>query len=132
MNGDQPIVGLLVTLTSKGNHGTYACNGVTNDRGMAEIRSSRGSFTGRGVPAGTYTVFLSETIELPPELVPQESDQDLPMAARMEKDRRAEQFMQAAERSVPAVLTTAVASPLELVVGRGQNATLTVDVAAHR
>ena len=131
-DGEQPITGLLVTLVSKDSHGAYACNGVTNGKGVAEIRSSRGSYTGKGVPSGTYTVVLLETIELPPELVPQESDQDLPQSARVAKDRKAEEFMQSAMRSVPAVLTATGTSPIDVSVTKKQGGTVVVNVAEHR
>ena len=132
MDGGQPVAGILVTLSAKSSQGTFACNGVADDKGVARIQSTRGSYTRKGAPTGTYAVVLSETIELPPELEPQESDQDLPVAARLAKDRKAEEFIRSAERSVPVALTTSGTSPIELVVAKGQNATITVDVAAHR
>ena len=132
MDGDRPVAGILVTLSAKGGQGAFACNGVADDNGVAQILSSRSSYTGKGAPAGMYAVVLSETIELPPELEPQESDQDLPMAAQVAKDRKVEAFLRSAERSVPAVLTSASTSPIELEVAKGQNATVIIDVAKHR
>ena len=132
MDGDRPVEGILVTLSAKGGQGAYACNGVADNKGVAQILSSRSSYTGKGVPVGTYAVVLSETIELPPELEPQENDQNLPMAAQIAKDRKIEAFLRSAKRSVPVVLTTAGTSPIELEVAKGQLATVIIDVAKHR
>ena len=132
LDGDRPVTGILVTLSAKGSQGAFACNGVANDNGVALIRSSRSSYTGKGAPTGTYAVVLSETIELPPELEPQESDQNLPMAAQVAKDRKVEAFLRTAKRLVPVILTTARTSPIEITVAKGQNATVEIDVAKHR
>ena len=131
MNGKQPMAGVLVTLSAKGGQGAYACNGVTGNDGVALIRSTRGSYTGSGVPAGTYAVVLNETIELPADLEPQETDQDLPSAVLAKKERELAEFL-SKNRSVPSTLTTAGASPIEVVVAKGQNAIVAVDISEHR
>jgi len=130
MDGDQPMAGILVTLFAKSGHGAYACNGVTDGKGAAQIQSSRGSYTGKGVPAGTYSVVLSENIVLPADLEPQTSDEDLSPTAQAEKERKRNEFV-SKNRLVPSVLTTA-SSPTELVVAKGKNATVEIDVAKHR
>jgi hypothetical protein len=132
MDGDQPVKGILVTLSAKGGQGAFACNGVADDKGVAQIRSTRGSHTGKGAPEGTYAVVLSETIVLPSELEPQESDQDLSEAAQAAKNRKVEAFLRTVKRSVPVVLTATGTSPVELVVAKGQSATIVIDVAKHR
>jgi len=129
-NGDQPIAGIQVILLAKTGQGAFACNGVTDANGMTQIQSSRGSYKGKGVPAGTYTVVLSEPIEVPEDLLSQESDQDLPPAAQAEKARKLDEFLRK-NQLVPIVLTT-VASPVEVTVVAKQNATVEIDVAKHQ
>ena len=128
-NGDQPMAGIQVVLLTK-TGGAYACNGVTDVNGMAQIQSSRSSYTRKGAPAGTYTVVLSESIEVPENLLSQESDQDLPPAAQAEKARKLEEFL-SKNQVVPSALTTG-ASPIELVVAERTGATLTVDVTQYK
>jgi len=125
------MAGIQVTLFAKGAQGAYACNGVTDASGVAQIQTTRGSHTRKGVPAGTYSVVLSESIEIPAELLSQEADQDLPPAAQAEKARRLDEFL-SKNRMIPAALTVATTSPVEVLVGGGQEATIVVDVAEHR
>ena len=122
---------IMVTLRVKSGQGAYACNGVTDNSGAALIQSTRGSYTGKGVPAGTYLVVLSENITLPAELEPQTSDEDLPPAAQAEKERKRNEFV-SKNRTVPATLTALRTSPVELEVTKGQQAAITIDVAKHR
>jgi len=130
-NGDQPVAGIQIILLAKASQGAFACNGVTDANGMTQIQSSRGSFTGKGVPAGTYTVVLSEPIEVPEDLLSQESDQDLSPAAQAEKARKLDEFLKK-NQVVPTVLTIATTSPVEVTVAKGQNATVEIDVTKHR
>ena len=131
MNGDQPMADVQVILLAKAGQGAHACTGVTGNDGVAKIQASRGSYTGKGVPAGTYSVVLSESIDVPENLIAQESDQNLPPAAQAEKSRKLDEFL-SKNRVVPVVLSTATTSPIELVVAKGQDATVMIDVAKHR
>ena len=128
-NGDQPMPGIQIVLFAKSG-GAFSCTGVTSSDGVAQIQTSRGSHTGKGAPAGTYSVSLSESIELPLELVSQESDQDLPPAAQAEKSRKMEEFLNK-NRKVPAALTTP-SSPVEVTVADKTGATLAVDIAQYK
>ena len=130
-NGTQPMAGVMVTLLAKGSQGAYACNGVTDNNGVALIQSSRGSHTAKGVPAGTYSVILSESITLPADLESQESDQDLPPQAAAAKEAKRAEFLKT-HRVIPESLTLTVSSPLELAVADKSGATLAVDVAQHK
>ena len=125
------MAGIHVILTGKTGQGAYACNGITDDKGVTRIRSTRGSFTRKGAPPGTYAVVLSEPIEVPADLLSQESDRDLPSAAQAEKKRKLDKFL-SENQVVPAILMTASTSPIELVVAKGQDATVSIDVAKHR
>ena len=131
MNGDQPMAGIQIILLAKGSQGAFACNGITDAKGMAQICSSRSSYTRKGVPVGTYSVVLSESIDVPENLVSQESDQALPPAAQAEKARKLDEFLNK-NRTVPTILSSAATSPIALEVAKGQEATVTIDVATHR
>jgi len=121
----QPVEGVAVVLSSKGSQGAYGCNGVTNTKGVAKIQSTRSLNTHAGVPPGTYSVVLIETIELPPELVPDdEIDLALPRAAAREKRMKREQFLKE-HQQIPSLLAISTSSPLELTV---ENSTVTLDV----
>ena len=128
-NGDLPMGDIQVILFAKSG-GAFACNGVTGNNGVANIQSSRSSYTGNGVPPGTYTVVLSEPIEIPEELISQESDQNLPPAAQAEKSRKLNEFL-SKNQIVPSALTTS-ASPIELTVANKTKATLTVDITQYK
>ena len=121
---------IQVVLLAKGGQGAYACTGKTDDKGVAQILSSRSSYTGKGVPAGTYTVLLSEPIAIPEDLQSTDADQDLPPAAQAEKSRKLNEFLNQ-NRVVPKELTTG-ASPLELTVADKTGTALTVDVAQYK
>jgi len=128
-NGDQPMAGIQVILFAKSG-GAFACNGVTGTDGTAQIQSSRSSYTGKGAPAGIYTVVLSEPIEVPEELISQESDQNLPPTAQAEKSRKLNEFL-SRNQKMPSALTTG-ASPIELTVADKTGATLTVDITQYK
>jgi len=130
MNGEQPMANIRVTLLAKSSQGAYACNGITGNDGAAQIQSSRAAYVGNGVPAGTYSIVLSEPIEVPADLEPQEEDQNLSPAAQAEKTRKLNEFLNK-NRVVPSALTVAGTSPIELIVEKSE-ATLNIDVSKHR
>ena len=130
IDGTQPLEGVAVTLSNKGSQGAYACNGVTDGKGVAQIRSTRSSYTGNGVPVGTYSVVLLETVEIPEDLAPQESDQDLAPAVVAAKQAKLNEFL-IKNQVIPQKLTLASTSPVELVV-EASGATVEIDISQHR
>ena len=130
MEGSQPKAGVTVRLSSKGPQGAYGCSGITDAKGVVTIQTTRGSYTRNGVPSGTYSIVLVETVELPTDLVPQPSDIDLPQAARLAKEAKLDAFMKK-NQSIPALLTLSDSSPLELTV-ENTAVTFEVDISKFR
>jgi len=123
----QPMSGIQVMLGSKSGLSLFACNGTTDSSGIAVIQSSRGTFTGKGAPAGTYAVALLEHFELPPDLEPQEGDSS---AVQSAKERKREEFYRQ-NRTIPIPLTSSATSPIELTVEKNR-AAIEIDVSMHR
>ena len=129
-DGSQPLEKVSVRLSSKGSQGAFACVGVTDAKGVATIQSTSGSYTGKGVPSGTYTVVLIDSVEIPEDLQPREEDQDNPTAAAAKK-AKLDEFL-AKNQSIPKSLSTTAGNPVELTVADGKGESLAVDVSQYR
>ncbi|MDR0608794.1 MAG: hypothetical protein LBG58_01665 [Planctomycetaceae bacterium] len=130
-NGDQAMEEVAVSLSAKTSGGAWASRGVTNAQGVAVIQTSRASYTGKGVPAGEYKVALIKTVALPPELEPQETDQNLPPQAVAAKQAKQEAFYEK-NRVIPKILGDSNTSPIELTVAEKNTTTLTIDIAQYK
>ena len=131
MDGSQPVEGVAVRLSGKNSQGAFACVGVTDAKGAAVMKSTSGSYTGKGVPAGTYSTVLVKTVELPPDLEPQEEDQNLPPTEAATKQAKRNEFLEK-NQVIPKSLTVSSSSPIELTVAAGKGESLTVDLSQHR
>ncbi|MCL2119009.1 MAG: hypothetical protein FWH27_11340 [Planctomycetaceae bacterium] len=130
-DGSNPVEGVAVALNSKdGAKGFFVCTGTTDSNGAAQILSTRSSFTGKGVPAGTYSVVLVKPAEIPEDLQPQEEDQDNPAAAAAKQAKR-DAFLKQ-NQTIPVALTQSTASPVELTVAEKTGATFEIDIAKYR
>ena len=129
MDGSQPVPGVDVRLSSKGPQGAYACSAMTNTGGVAKIQSTRSTYTGNGAPPGTYSVVLLKSVKLPPELEPQDEDQDNPVAASANRAKRAAYLKQ--NQAIPQVLAHSN-SPVELTVADQSGATAEIDISQYR
>ncbi|MDR2346831.1 MAG: Ig-like domain-containing protein [Planctomycetaceae bacterium] len=130
-DGNQAIEGVAVSLSAKTSGGAWASRGVTNTQGVAVIQTSRASYTGKGAPAGDYKVILIKTVKLPPELEPQEEDQNLSPRATVEKQAKQEAFY-AKNRVIPKILGDSNTSPIELTVTEKDTTILTIDIAQYK
>jgi hypothetical protein len=130
-DGNQTIEGVVVSLSAKTSGGAWANRGVTNAQGVAVIQTSRASYTGKGAPAGDYKVTLIKTVNLPPELEPQEEDQRLSPQAVAAKQAKQEEFYEK-NRVIPKILGDSNTSPIELNVTEKNNTVLTIDVAQYK
>ena len=130
-DGSQPLKGIAVALNSKGNaSGFFVCSGSTDNQGVAKIVSTRSSYTGKGVPAGTYSIVLVKSVEIPEELQPKEEEQDNPAAAAA-RQAKLNAFLKE-RQAIPAMLTQAASSPIELTVEVKTGATIEIDIAKYR
>jgi hypothetical protein len=130
-DNNQPIEGVAVFLSAKTSGGAWASRGITNAQGVAVIQTSRASYTGKGVPAGDYKVTLIKTVVLPPELEPQEEDQNLSPQAATAKQAKQEVFYEK-NRIIPKILEDSNTSPIELTVTEKDATILTIDIAQYK
>ena len=129
-DGSQPLQGVTVRLGSKNPQGLFASVGITDANGVAQIESTRSSYTGKGAPAGTYSVVVSKPVDIPEDLQPQEEDQDDPAAA-MAKQAKRDAFLKQ-NQAIPVVLTQSATSPIELTVAEKTGATTEIDISKFR
>ena len=129
-DGSQPVENVAVRLSAKGSQGAFACVGTTDAKGVAVIQSAKGSYTGKGVPSGTYTVVLVDSVEIPEDLQPQEEDQDNPATAAAKQAKR-DAFLKQ-NNVIPDKLTQSTSSPVELTVAEKTGATTEIDIAKYR
>lgn len=129
-DNSQPLEGVAVALNSKGGaSGFFVCTGLTDAKGVAKIESSRNEHTRKGAPPGTYAVVLVKPVIVPPELEPQEEDQDNPAAAAA-RHAKLSAFLKE-NQSLPLVLTRSTSSPVELTVAEKSGATAEIDIAKY-
>jgi hypothetical protein len=131
IDSDQAMEGVSVALFAKTSGGAWASRGVTNEKGVAVIQTSRSSYTGKGVPAGDYKVTLIKTVNFPPELEPQETDQNLPPQAVAAKEKKRNDFLEK-NRIIPKLLELSDTSPVELTVASQTGATLIIDLSKYK
>ena len=129
-DGSNPVEKVSVRFSGKGSQGAFACVGTTDAKGVATIQSTSGSYTGKGVPAGTYSVVLIGSVGIPEDLQPREEDQDNPAAAAAKQAKR-DEFL-AKNQLVPKSLTTAAETKIELTVVEGKGESLTIDLSQYR
>jgi len=128
MDGSQPVEGVSVALNNKGDaKGFFVCTGFTDTKGVAQIKTSRNEHSRNGVPPGSYTVVLVKPVIVPPELEPQEEDQDNPAAARARSAKLSEFLKQ--NQSLPLVLTRSTSSPIEVTVAEKSGVVTEIDIA---
>ena len=129
-DGSKPVEKVSIRLSGKGSQGAFACVGVTDAKGVATIQSTSGSYTGKGVPSGTYSVVLIESVEIPEDLQPQEEDQNNPAVAAAKQAKR-DEFL-AKNQLIPKSLTTAAETTIELTVAEGKGESLAIDLSQYR
>ena len=130
MNGTQPLEGVAVTLSGRNSQGAFACTGLTDSQGIAEIRSLRNSYTMRGVPTGTYRVALDKLPELPVELTPHETDEELPPKEAATKEFKRKIYFEE-NQLIPAILTLTSSTPIVLTVSENKETTFLVDISKY-
>ncbi|MDR1269126.1 MAG: Ig-like domain-containing protein [Planctomycetaceae bacterium] len=130
-DGDQAIEGIAVSLSAETSGGAWASRGVTNEKGVAVIQTLRASYTGKGAPAGDYKVTLIKTANFPPELEPQETDQNLPPQAVVAKEKKRNDFLEK-NRIIPKSLELSDTSPVKLTVTSQTGATLIIDLSQYK
>ena len=129
-DGSQPVENVAVRLSVKGTQGAFACVGATDAKGVAVIQSTSGSYTGKGAPAGTYSIVLVKPVDIPEDLQPQEEDQDNPAVAAAKQTKR-DAFLKQ-NNVIPDKLTQSASSPIELTVVEKSGATTEIDIAKYR
>ncbi|MDR2754625.1 MAG: hypothetical protein LBC20_02870 [Planctomycetaceae bacterium] len=127
-NGTTPINDVFIVLALETGGTEYSMSGTTNSSGRATMRTSRLSWRGNGVPAGTYRVSLSKTPAVsgisPEEYQCLSAEEQEVYNNEQEKKREKE------PREIPEYLSDFVRSPFQITVAKGQENFLAVDVAA--
>jgi len=131
MNGEQPVGGVAVTLSVRNSQGAFACTGLTDSQGVAKIRSLRNSYTVRGVPTGTYRVALDKLPELPVELMPHETDEELPPKDAATKEFQRKIYFEE-NQLIPVVLTSPDSTPIELTVSENEETAFHIDISKYQ
>jgi hypothetical protein len=131
IDGNQPVEGVTVRLNSKEPRGVFACNGITNVQGITKLQSTRGSYTGNGVPVGTYSIVLLKTAHYPEDLMPVEADQNLPPPVLAKKQAKQEEFLEK-NRIIPKILENSNSSPIEIVVTEKSGVTMEIDLSQYK
>jgi len=61
--------GVIVALYYEAGSSSLNIDGTTNAAGVAEIRTTWGSYTTKGAPVGICKVTLNEFFEMPPDIL---------------------------------------------------------------
>ncbi|MDR1960564.1 MAG: hypothetical protein LBQ54_16255 [Planctomycetaceae bacterium] len=129
-NGETPVTGAKVTLTTANAQGSWSTFGETDALGDAVIQTLQGSWVNNGVPAGDYIVYI---IKMP-------DFESTPMPDGLDNDPKAKEAFIAAEKKkldtlvseIPKSLSNAGTTPLKLTVTSDATAELTVDIAEYK
>jgi hypothetical protein len=129
-NGTTPIVGAFVTLGLEQGSNTYSSSGVTDNSGVAEIKTVRLNWKGTGVPAGKYIVIIAKEPDTSSITTKdRESVSSMSMDERERYSLEMEKKIAALPREIPSKLSQFTTSPLRITVENGKENTLDVDVA---
>jgi len=121
----RPLANIGVLFLRTEGQGGWSLNGQTGADGVAIARTIAGTFEAKGLPHGTYRVTLSEKIEIPPELLNAD-----PNARVGEPNPKLEKYL-AENRTLPAILSDASKSPLEISV-TASGVELDVDISKYK
>jgi len=127
----KPMQGVVVALYYEEGSSSLNIDGTTNASGVAEIKTTWGSYTTKGAPVGTCKVTLNEYFEMPPETVtPEESALWTPQeGARYERER---QEMVDKLRTIPKEITNISLTPLSVTIEPRTGGSLTVEVSEYK
>jgi len=103
---------------TEGHGGAWSLNGLTGSNGVAIAKTIVGAYEAKGLPIGTYRVYMGERVEIPPELYNFE---------RMNPE--AEKYV--TENRVLPVILTGMQSPIEVNVTKS-GAELDVDISKFK
>ncbi len=121
----RPLVDAQISLYSESGV-DYAVGGTTDENGVAELATVRGSYARKGAPLGTFAVTVNKLTEVPGTLSFEETaaltlEELMKYAAKMEEER-AELPPEVAEE-----FTSQETTPLSVTVTSGGSETLTVE-----
>ena len=94
--------------------GSWSISGVTDEKGGAVIETSQGDWKKQGVPAGSYSIYITKLsqIEEPERPADMETNEEAKAAFFAERLKRLEE----ASKEIPKSLTSATTSGLEITV----------------
>ncbi len=130
LNDGRPVEGVLVSLTNKDVQGVQGSSALTDLQGNAVIATTIRTSIAKGAAPGTYIVSFGKVPELPADLVPIDTEQELPGNIRADRQKKREDIWEK-NRIVPKNLETHRTSPVELLVDEKTGAKLTVDLAKY-
>ena len=132
MDGDTPIKGASVSLIPENEQQKYSMVSITNDDGIATIRTALAGYYGNGAPEGTYKVLIIDAE--PPDLehtLTAEERANLPPDAQDAYERARQQRIGARPLAVPKEFNKMDKTPLTWTVDR-KGAELKVNVAEYK
>jgi hypothetical protein len=126
-NGISPIEGVTVTLGLEHGSNDWSSRGVTNNSGVAEIKTVRLNWQGIGVPAGKYIVILAK--EPDTSSIETKNLESMSMDEREHYSLEMEKKIATLPREIPIKLSQFTTSPLRITVENKKENTLDVDVS---
>lgn len=126
VNDSKPVAGIHVGLICSDGQGPWSMGGVTDD-----ASTIFGSFEGKGIPEGSYTVLFAEKIDYPPQLnLSVDEMLRLPQPEKDDYHEKRNRFIQES-RKVPAVLTDSEKTPLQITVAE-TGGSLEIDISQYQ
>ncbi|MDR3110953.1 MAG: Ig-like domain-containing protein [Planctomycetaceae bacterium] len=128
-DGERPVCDATVKLIYD-SQGSITVTGVTDQSGIAQMKSIFASYEVKGVPAGDARVIIIEGTVVPETKTDAEKRAMSPEEAEAYKQERAKK-MDAMPREVPEVLENAQTTPIRISVEKS-GTTLTVDISKYK
>ena len=124
-----PLEGILVLLTPKEVQFLRGCNGVTDSKGKAIIRTSVRQRSGVGAAPGEYKVLLQQTFAMPDDFEAKGTTSSPQEQEILQAKRKA---WIDKHRTVPEIFEQNATTPIELTVDESNGGQLVVDVAKYK
>jgi len=131
LDNGKPIQGAVVTLYNKTVSGSLLIEGMTNASGVAEIKTTWGSYTTKGAPLGTSQVTVDKYVEVPPSTVTEKEMERWTSEQGAKYEREREEMIDKL-RIIPKEIALISSTPLSITVESGAGAALTVDINDYK
>ncbi|MDO4587507.1 MAG: flagellar biosynthetic protein FliO [Planctomycetia bacterium] len=127
--GATPVSEANVFLVPTSAEGSWSVNGITDANGVAIIKTSQGDWKQSGAPEGEFSIYITKLAKIDEP----EKPADIETNEKAKQEYFAERLkrLEAANKEIPKVLTSATTSGLKITVASGSETKETFDISQY-